>query len=153
MHVLRGWLLMSCPHFFSSLNLNHFPFSFISGQIDMLINLDSNPGFPNPIFSAVMGPYLFSLCFLLILSSLAPRPGMTSSLRTYLSARCLWAEDNVGNHPSTLFTWTIFMCVGCFFRAADESDIERHTRCVGSPCSLSVCFSFDLDIIQVCPLS
>lgn len=40
----------------------------------------------------------------------------------------------------TYITWTIFMCAGCFFRAADERDPERRTRCVGSACSLSVFF-------------
>lgn len=53
----------------------------------------------------------------------------------------------------TFITWTIFMCAGCCFRAADERDPGRRTRCVGSACSLSVCFSFDLDMIQVCLLS
>lgn len=54
----------------------------------------------------------------------------------------------------TFITWTIFMCAACFFRAADEREPERRTRCVGSACSfISVCFSFDLDMIQVCLLS
>lgn len=53
----------------------------------------------------------------------------------------------------TFITWTIFMRAGGFFRAADERDLQRRTRCVGSTCSLSVCFSFDLEMIQVCLLS
>lgn len=40
----------------------------------------------------------------------------------------------------TFITWTIFMCAGCFFRAVDERDLERCTRCVGSAWSLECVF-------------
>lgn len=106
-----------------------------------------------------MGPFAhFFSNVLFTPQRLAFRWGMTSSLSTsralYLSARCLRAEDNLGELPRrTLITWTIFTCCGCCFRAEWKRPRETHTRCVGSASSLSVCFSFDLDTIQVCLMS
>lgn len=48
--------------------------------------------------------------FLQILSPLAFHPGMTVSQALYLSARCLQAEDDSGNYPSTLLL-PEFSCV------------------------------------------
>lgn len=108
----------------------------------------------NPICSAVMAPLLHFFSF-------SSHPVFTRFPSRYdifagsisvctLSSGSGW----LGELPlHTFITWTIFICAGCFFRAADERDLERRTRCVGSACRLSVCFSFDLDMIQVCLLS
>lgn len=71
-----------------------------------------------------------------------------------LSARCLQAEDDSGNYPSTLLLPEQFSCA---LAVSSEQQMKEtcgdDTRCVGSTCSLSVCFSFDLEMIQVCLLS
>lgn len=71
----------------------------------------------------------------------------------YLSAGCLQAEDDSGTYPSYFYYLSNFHKADGCFRAGDERDLQRHTRCVGSAWDLTVCFSLDLDEIQVCPLS
>lgn len=70
---------------------------------------------------------------LLLLSALAFRPGMTSSSASVctLSAAWAWLGEKLLH---TFITRVILMCAGCWSGAADERDVETHTRCVGSQC-------------------
>ncbi len=110
----RRSFTVPCHFFFSSSNLNHL-FSSISRQIDVLINLEETLGFPNPICSAVMGPLLhfFSFCSHPVSTRFPSRYDIFAphTQALYLSARCLRAEDDLGNYPSTLLLPEQFSCV------------------------------------------
>lgn len=117
--------------------------------------ISNKPCFPNPICSAVTGPLLHFFSSSSHPVSTRCTPSRYDIFAGSISV-CTLSEGWgwLGELPlHTFITWTIFVCAGCVFRAADERDLVRRTRCVGSACSLSACFSFDLDVIQVCLLS
>lgn len=99
---------------------------------------------PKPICFAVMGPFLhfLKMFFSSCLHSLSIQVWHLCSAQAHslsvctLSARWGW----LGEQSLHIFiSWTIFTSASCCFRAADERD----ALCVGSTCSLSVCFSFE----------
>ena len=88
--------------------IQHYVFSSLPGQSMCSLILNKAGLSEHNVFRC-HGSCFISF-FLQILSPLAFHPGMTFSQALYLSARCLRAEDDSGNYPSTLLLPEQFSC-------------------------------------------